>query len=139
MLNSWLYQGQLIEEIPESDKTPFGFVYIITQISTNKKYIGRKYFTKAGYKKVKGKKKKIRVESDWKEYWGSSPSLQKAIEEFGLKDFSREIVRICYSKSECSYFETKLIFQNDAIVSEKYWNDWVSCKISGKHLKNIVF
>lgn len=134
---SWLYDGQLIEDISQLENSPFGFVYIITQKSTGKKYIGRKLLTKSSRKTIKGKKKKIRVESDWKTYWGSSPALLKAIEKHGLKDFEREIVKLCYTKSECSYWETKLIFETDAIISEDYFNDWVSCKISGKHLKNI--
>lgn len=137
MKMSWLYKGQFIEEIPESETKPYGFIYIITQISTNKKYIGRKYFTKAGYKTVKKKKKRIRVESDWKKYWSSSPSLLQEVENAGEADFTKEIVKLCYSKSECSYYETKLIFETDAIISEKYYNDWVSCKISGKHVKKV--
>jgi hypothetical protein len=88
----WIYQGQVVEEIPEN---AYGFVYIITQISTGKRYIGRKFFTKAGYKTVNKKRKKIRLESDWKDYYGSSPSMSRALEEFGKEDFSREIVRIC--------------------------------------------
>jgi len=134
---SWLYNGQFIEDISQLENSPFGFVYIITQKSTGKKYIGRKLLTKSSRKTIKGKKKKIRVESDWKNYWGSSPALLVAIEKHGKEDFKREIVKLCYSKSECSYWETKLIFETDAIISENYFNDWVSCKISGKHLKNI--
>ena len=130
----WIYQGQSVEEIPEG---AYGFVYIITQISTGKKYIGRKFFTKAGYKTVNKKRKKIRVESDWKEYYGSSPSLAKALEEHGKEDFSREIVRICYNRSECSYYESKLIFEHDAILSEDFYNDWVSVKISSVHVNAV--
>lgn len=134
---SWLYNDQLVEDVSQLENSPFGFVYVITQKSTGKKYIGRKLLTKSSRKTIKGKKKKVRVESDWKTYWGSSPSLLEAIEKYGKEDFKREIVKLCYSKSECSYWETKLIFETDAIISENYFNDWVSCKISGKHLKNI--
>lgn len=131
---TWLYRGQALEEIPEKS---YGFVYIIRQKSTGKKYIGRKFFTKAGYKTVNKKRKKIRVESDWRDYWGSSPALAKAIEQFGLDDFEREIVRICYNRSECSYFESKLIFEHDAILSEEFFNDWVSVKISSVHVNAV--
>ena len=131
---SWLYKGQPLENAPEES---YGFVYIIRQVSTGKQYIGRKFFTKAGYKTVNKKRKKIRVESDWKDYWGSSPSLQKDLEKFGKEDFIREIIRICNSRSECSYYEAKLIFENDAILSENYWNDWVSVKISSVHINAI--
>lgn len=131
---TWIYQGQALEEIPEKS---YGFVYIIRQKSTGKQYIGRKYFTKAGYKTVNKKRKKIRLESDWRDYWGSSPALLKAIEQFGQDDFEREIVRICYNRSECSYYESKLIFEHDAILSESFFNDWVSVKISSVHVNAV--
>ena len=95
----WLYEGQ---PFIDADSW-YGFVYIITHIPTNKKYIGRKYFTLAGYKQVKGKRKKIRKESDWKEYWGSSKHLQADIEIYGKEQFKREIVHLCKSRTECSY------------------------------------
>jgi len=131
---SWLYKGKELVDIPEKS---YGFVYLITHIPTNKKYIGRKFFTKAGYKTVKGKRKKIRVESDWRDYFGSSPSLKLDIEKFGKEQFRREIVRICYNRTECSYYESKEIFAADAILSESYYNEWISCKISAIHVKSI--
>lgn len=131
---TWIYQGQAVEEIPEGS---YGFVYVITQISTGKEYIGRKFFTKAGYKTVNKKRKKIRIESDWKDYYGSSPALGRAVEEFGKDDFIRKIVRICYNRSECSYYESKLIFEHDAILSDHFWNDWISCKISSVHVNAV--
>jgi hypothetical protein len=136
---NWLYKGQFIEDIPEIETKPYGFIYIITEISTNKKYIGKKLFTKAAYKTTKGKKKKIRKESNWKNYWSSSPSLLAEIQKKGIESFTKEIVKLCYSRSECSYYETKLIFETDAIISHNYYNDWVSCKISRKHVKNLNF
>lgn len=131
---TWSYNGEPLEEAPEKS---YGFVYIITNKKTGKKYIGRKYFTKAGYKTVKGKRKKIRVDSDWRDYWGSSPALARAIEEEGKENFSREIVRICYNRSQCSYYESKMIFETDAILSEDYYNEWVSAKIASVHVKAI--
>jgi hypothetical protein len=131
---AWLYEGQAVEEIPDG---AYGFVYIITHLSTGKKYIGRKFFTKAGYKTVAGKRKKIRLESDWKDYYGSSPALARAIEAEGKEAFAREIVRICQNRSQCSYYESKLIFEHDAILSDAFYNDWISCKISSRHVNAI--
>ena len=136
MTMNWIYKGEPLEEAPEKS---YGFVYVITHIKTGKKYIGRKYFTKAGYKTVKGKRKKIRVDSDWRDYWGSSPALAKSIEEEGKENFSREIVRICYSRGETSYWETKLIFEHDAILDGNYYNNWCSCKIQASHVKALLF
>jgi Putative endonuclease segE, GIY-YIG domain len=131
---SWLYEGQEFLEIPDK---AYGFVYIIHNLVSGKRYIGRKFFTKAGYKTVAGKRKKIRLESDWRDYYGSSPALARAIEAEGRENFQREIVRICYNRSECSYYESKMIFENDAILSDSFYNDWISCKISSRHVNAI--
>lgn len=128
---TWLYNGLEFEY----DENIFGFVYLITNISNGKKYIGRKYLTSAGYKTVKGKRKKIRKESDWKDYYGSSPSLQEDVMTQGKESFKREILYLCRSKGECSYIESKEIFLRDAILSDEYYNSWVSCKIQKGHLK----
>ncbi len=72
----WIYEGKDVEEVPEN---VFGFVYLI-ECTNGKAYIGRKYFTKAGYKVVKGKRKKLRKESDWKDYYGSSKDLLADLE-----------------------------------------------------------
>lgn len=129
----WLYEGKPFEDW----ESWYGFVYIITHVPTGKKYIGRKYFTLAGYKQVKGKRKKIRKESDWREYWGSSKHLQADIEKLGKDQFKREIVRLCKSRTECSYYESKMILENDALLKEEYYNHWISCKITETHIKSL--
>ncbi len=131
----WLYEGK--EFVLEGDW--YGFVYLIENLVTGKKYIGRKYLTKAGYKTVKGKRKKIRVESDWDDYYGSSSSLKEDIEYFGKESFRRTILRLCKTRGECNYFETKYIFDNDAILDPNYYNNWVSCKIQASHVKTLLF
>ena len=131
----WLYEGK--EFVLEGDW--YGFVYLIENLVTGKKYIGRKYLTKAGYKTVKGKRKKIRVESDWDDYYGSSSSLKEDIEYFGKDSFRRTILRLCKTRGECNYFETKYIFDNDAILDPNYYNNWVSCKIQASHVKALLF
>lgn len=131
---TWLFEGKEIEEQDEY----YGFVYLIENLTTGEKYIGRKYFTQAGYKQVKGKRKKVRKESDWKDYYGSSPSLKEDVEKFGKDNFKRTILRFCKTRGECSYFETKYIFDHDAILKDEYYNSWVSCKIQASHVKNLT-
>ena len=65
------------------DGTYFGFVYLIENTITGRKYIGRKYFTSAGYKQVNGKKKKIRKPSDWQDYYGSNDTLKREVAAAG--------------------------------------------------------
>ena len=95
------------------DGTSFGFVYMIENTITGRKYIGRKYFTQAGYRTVNGKKRKIRKPSDWRDYYGSNETLKGEVAELGKDKFVRTILHLCKSKSECSYFETKEIFKQD--------------------------
>jgi hypothetical protein len=130
---TWLYESQPFEDPGDW----YGFVYRITHTPTGRKYIGRKYFTQAGYKQVKGKRKKTRKESNWKEYWGSSKYLQADVEKYGKEEFSREIIRLCKNRSECSYYETKAIFDENALLSEEYYNHWVACKITEVQVKAI--
>ena len=87
----WMFEGKEISDDVVPAKA-IGFVYLITQTSTGKRYIGRKLLTKAATKTVKGVKKKIRKDSGWKDYWSSSPDLLEYIKEHGTSDFTREIL-----------------------------------------------
>jgi hypothetical protein len=131
----WLYEGK--EFVLDGDW--YGFVYLIENLLNGRKYIGRKYLTKAGYKTVKGKRKKIRVESDWDDYYGSSSALKEDIDQYGKDNFRRTILRLCKSRGECNYFETKYIFDHDAILDPNFYNTWVSCKIQASHVKALLF
>lgn len=130
-MEQWTHNGNPFTVAPVD---AFGFIYLITNTGTGQKYIGKKLFTKAAYKQVKGKRKKLRADSDWINYWGSGPRLQDDIVKFGKKQFTREILRLCKSRGECNYWESYEIFSRHALRSEEYYNDWISCKISRKHL-----
>jgi hypothetical protein len=119
------------------DGLSFGFVYQIENTITGRKYIGRKYFTCAGYKQVNGKRKKIRKPSDWQTYYGSNETLKEDVSILGEDKFVRTILHLCKTKSECSYLETSEIFKRDALLSSQYYNDWVQCKIRRAHLKQL--
>lgn len=112
----------------------FGMVYIITHTPTGKKYVGKKFFTKAKTRQVKGKKKRSRVASDWVTYWGSNKELQEEVKKNGEEQYTREILHLCKSRSELSYLESFEIFSRHALMSESYWNQWISCKIRKDHL-----
>jgi hypothetical protein len=132
-LVDWTYQGQPFEAIPEG---VIGFVYLITNTLTGRKYIGKKGTTSAAYKTVKGKRKKLRKESNWKEYYGSCEELLKDIETLGKEHFSREVIFLSRSKGENSYREAKLQFEADVLYHpELFYNSFVGCKIHRKHLK----
>lgn len=131
----WLYEDKEFEY----DDRWYGFIYLIENTVNGKKYIGRKYLTKAGYKTVNKKRKKIRVESDWADYYGSSPALAKDIEIYGRDNFKRTILRLCKTRGECNYWEAKLIFETDAVLDGNYYNNWVSAKVQASHVKALHF
>jgi hypothetical protein len=131
----WLFEDKQFENSDEW----YGFIYLIENLKNGRKYIGRKYLTKAAYKTTKGKRKKIRKESDWADYYGSSPSLQADVELYGKENFKRTILRLCKSRGECNYFEAKEIFDTDAVLDGNYYNQWVSAKVHAAHVKALHF
>lgn len=113
-----------------------GFVYCITEVETNKKYIGKKLFWKPKtlpITKTRKRRIKTRVESDWKSYHGSSDTVKMLLKEGG--QFRREILRLCKTKGECSYFEAKEQFNRDVLIRDDYYNGIINCRINRKHLK----
>jgi hypothetical protein len=130
----WFYYNTAEEFKEEDIQDHFGFVYLITHLGTGRKYIGKKFFTKSKTRQVKGKKKKSRVSSDWLTYWGSNTELQEEIKKNGEDKYTREILHLCKSRSECSYLETFEIFSRHALLSDAYYNSWVTCKIHKAHV-----
>ena len=132
----WLYNNTPFQA--EQIEDSYGFVYLIENTVTGRKYIGRKYFTSAGTKQVKGKKKKIRKQSDWEGYWSSSEEVKKDVQQYGKEKFTRTILHLCKTRAECSYRETKEIFVRDALLSEEYYNAWCSVRIHKSHVLNKI-
>ena len=135
MKSKWLYKGQYIDSpIPDA----IGFVYCITNLETDKKYVGKKNFYKVIVRKpLKGQKRKRReqVESDWREYNSSSEHLQKDIELLGLDAFKFEIITPCDSKGNLSYEELKYQVTNDVLFRDDFYNSIIQCRIHRKHIK----
>jgi len=127
----WLYHNTKEEFKPQDlgDKI-VGFVYLITHIPSGRKYVGKKLLTKAKTKQVKGKRKSIRIESDWKDYWGSNQTLVEEVKQQGEQNYTREILHVCKTRSELSYLETWEIFVRHALLTEEYYNSWCTCKIN---------
>lgn len=137
---TWYYQGQVITDLPEEC---VGFVYIITNSSSGRKYIGKKLskFSKTTYKTVKlknGKKKrkkiKSKITSDWLDYYGSNNELKNDVVMLGKENFVREILYFCKSKAECSYVEAREQFERKVLESNEYYNGQISVRIHGSHI-----
>jgi hypothetical protein len=130
---SWQYNNTDFTE--EQIQDFYGFVYLITNIPSGKKYIGKKFFYSTKTKQVKGKKKKVKVSSDWQTYYGSSDTLKQDVLSLGHDQFTREILHLCLSKGECGYLEAKEQFVRGVMDSEDYYNSWIMVRIRKSHLK----
>ena len=139
---TWIYQGTQIDALPEDC---VGFVYLITNNVSGRKYIGKKLakFSKTTYKVVKlkngtKKKKKIRskIDSDWQTYYGSNDELNKDVATLGKENFTREIIFYCKSKAECSYIEAREQFRHQVLESADYYNGQISVRVHGSHIRD---
>ena len=110
--NPWIYQGTTFTS--EHIDNFFGFVYCITNNQSNRKYIGRKYFWK--FRTPKGKKRKVKSESDWKKYYGSCPELKEEIEQLGRQNFSRTILSLHKTAGKTNFEETRQLFVNGVLT-----------------------
>lgn len=138
----WIYQGR--EWNPPSEFSSddyYGFVYLITNRASNKKYVGKKFFWSKKtlpITKTRKRRKRLLVESDWREYYGSNKHLKADVEKMGGDFFHREILHLCKTKGECAYMETKEQFDREVLLTESYYNGIISCKIGGQTVKGFA-
>jgi len=139
----WTYKGKEIDELPADCE---GFVYVITNRTNGRKYIGKKLAKfKVTKPPLKGKKNKRRStkESDWRTYWGSSDHLLADVEKLGEENFTREILHYCQSRGMLSYLEAKEQFDREVLLSDEYYNGIInvrvgSSKVLQEHLCDFV-
>ena len=140
---SWLFENKTIEALPEDC---VGFVYLITNNLTGRKYIGKKLakFSRTTYKTVKlkngnKKRKRIRgkIESDWQTYYGSNEQLNQDVERLGAGNFTREILYYCRSKAECSYIEAREQFSRRVLESDDWYNGHIQVRVHGSHIRRL--
>ena len=131
--NPWRYNDQVFDTDDIGDN--FGFVYLITNQSNGRKYIGRKYFW--SFRKPPGKKRKVKQESDWKRYYGSCFELKEDVKKYGKETFSRVILSLHDKKMDCNYEETRQLFLNN-VLKESLDNgvpEYYNSNILGRYLK----
>lgn len=129
MMTVWKYKGKEVEELPEDCEA---FVYIITNTSNDRKYVGKKLAKfKVTRPPLKGKKRKRKStkESDWKTYWGSSEHLKNDVKDLGEDKFIREILYFCPSKGSAGYLEAREQFERNVLASDEYYNGIINVRI----------
>jgi hypothetical protein len=114
---NWQYNGEVFTDVPKGME---GFVYIITNLTNNKKYIGKKHFWTRQKDRKTGRRKTL--ESDWKNYFGSCDELNEDVKTLGREHFLREILYLCPHKKSMSYYETYEQFKRNVLLSEDYYN-----------------
>jgi hypothetical protein len=132
-VSDWTYRGAPLIETGDAI-TWLGFIYLITNLSDGKKYVGRKLFTSAATRQIKGKKKKYRKDSGWQNYWSSSEDVKADVILFGKAMFTREILHLCETKSELTYMENWELFTRHALIRQDYYNQWLTCRVRKSNL-----
>tara|TARA_X000000950_G_scaffold264131_1_gene337059 strand:- start:107 stop:523 length:417 start_codon:yes stop_codon:yes gene_type:complete len=130
----WLYNKQEITELPEDCEA---FVYIITNNTNDKKYVGKKLAKfKTTKPPLKGKKNKRRgyKESDWRTYWGSNDYLKEDVIALGEDKFTREILYLCPSRGVASYLEAKEQFEREVLLTDDYYNGIINVRVGGSKI-----
>ena len=131
----WFYKDKEVTDDDVAGHT--AFVYIITNLKSGKKYIGKKNLSFYRRKHVKGKtrRKKVTTESDWRSYFGSSKSLLDDVASLGEENFRREILHFCKTRGTASYLELKEQIIQNALESDDFYNEWVRVRIHKSHIK----
>jgi hypothetical protein len=107
----------------------FGFIYLIEDLTSGRKYIGKKQYWKA-IDSRKGCKSKTRItdkqspafkcrcwsEMDWRDYKGSSPNLKKWMKEYPDNEYKYTILRQCRSRGQLHYEELKELWGRDVMA-----------------------
>ena len=127
----WTYNGKQVDAIEDEYE---GFVYLITNLTTGQKYVGKKLAKfKTTKPPLKGRKNKRRgyKESDWRDYWGSSDRLNADVDKLGPDNFTREILYFCRSRAEMSYIEAREQFDRRVLESDEYYNGIINVRVGG--------
>lgn len=136
----WMYEGKEVNNINDLPEGCIGFIYRIDNLTNGKFYYGRKTIRKIGAKKRLTKTEKLLPENKrrtfkyvdseykgWENYNGSCLPLLKHISEG--HNIRKEIIRICYSKSELTYYELKEIACSSCLEIEQCYNSNILGKV----------
>ena len=135
--NPWIFNGHpfLSEDINDN----FGFVYRITNLQSGRSYIGLKYFW--SLRKPRGKNRRVKSESDWKKYYGSSDELTEERKRIGNDAFKREILSVHLTKGKVNYEETRQLFIHNVLTEalDDGSPAWYNSNVLGRYYKKDYF
>lgn len=133
---TWFYNNEVFT-LDESDEKYVGFVYIIENLTNNRRYIGKKLFRSTRRTKVKGKtrRKKVVKQSDWLDYYGSNKELNEDVKRLGKENFKRTILHLCKSKGTTNYYEAYEQIQHNVLTTDDFYNDHIYVRVHRSHIK----
>jgi hypothetical protein len=134
----WFYKQKQFNPAEFDYENLAGFVYLITNLQNGKMYVGKKNFwSTRRLPPLKGQKRRRvkKIESDWMNYYGSSEEVKLLVEQLGPPNFHREILRLCESKGEMSYYEMKEQIDREVLFKDEYYNEFIGGKIHSKHVR----
>ena len=145
-MNTWTYKNKEFDSEAAIEEGYIGFVYLVTNTTDGKMYVGKKLLiSKRKMPALKGKNGRTRrrrtkiVETNWRDYYGSSEEVKRLVEETGAENFKREVLHLCRTKGELSYKETKEQLERDVLLHpDKYYNGYVGCKIHRLHVNHLI-
>ena len=135
--NPWIFDGTPF--LSEDINGMHGFVYCITNTLNGKRYIGRKYFYQL--RKPRGGGRRVKSESDWKKYYGSSAELTEDRKQFGNLVFKRDILSLHKSKGLVNFEETRQLFLNNVLTEamEDGTPAFYNSNILGRYMRKDYF
>jgi hypothetical protein len=131
--NPWQYKGKAIEQ--DDLDGHLAFVYLIKNLKTEKSYIGKKLLVSTRTKTIKGKRKKVKSDSGWRDYWGSNAVLKEDVKTLGTENFTRQILHLCKSKGTANYLEMREQIDRRVLESDQFYNEWIAVKVHRSHIK----
>ena len=130
----WTFNNKVVDALPDDCEA---FVYLITNTTSDKKYIGKKLAKfKTTKPPLKGRKNKRRgtKESDWRTYWGSSDHLNEDVITLGEDKFTREILHYCPTRGIASYIEAQEQFERNVLLTDEYYNGIINVRVGGSQI-----
>lgn len=114
--------------VPPDPEKSLGFIYLIEDLTTRQKYIGKKnyWISKPGAEKCKSKvhdrcsdkwKESCWKESNWKTYKGSSKFLTKYMNDNPDHEYHYTILKNCRSRGVLSYWECRELWDRKVLES----------------------
>ena len=127
----WTYEGREVNTPPIGS---IGFIYRITNTIAGRVYIGKKSLLKSKLKRIGNRNKKLLIESDWRDYYGSNKELLEDIQYYGAVNFTREILHWCKTKGDCNYLELKEQILHGVLEHpDKFYNVFIGSRIHRNH------